>query len=554
MSHTQPLMWSNKDSLRHALDASLRHASDEYLPLDFIDLAIARFSSHCAFQSGDKSVTYQQVDQYASAFAAFLQNVCGVAKNEAIAVMLPNSIAFPVACIGILRTGAFQVNVNPKYTPRELEYQINDSGATTLVIFEDVLQTYLEIAPKTRIKNIIIVPTSANDGPAKYTTDSQTPNGKTRIYDFQYTLDLGRTFNCNRPNISGDDIMFLQYTGGTTGVSKGAILTHRNLASNILQFHDHIAGTLQEGEEVIITALPLYHIFALTVNFLSSFVIGARNILISDPSDLSGLVKAIKHSGFSVITGVNTLFDALISHPEFKQTDFSKYRFAVGGGTAIRASTSDNWQAITGHPIRVGYGLSETSPLVSMQKVAPGPFRGDVGMPAAATSILIVDDKDEPAAEGEPGELCVRGPQVTEGYWKKPDANKEAFNGAGYFRTGDIAVSNSDGTIEIVDRKKDMILVSGFNVFPNEIEAIVACHPNVAENVCVGVPDDRTGEAVKVFVVPQDGSQVTSKDLKEFCRQRLTGYKVPKHIEFRDSLPKTAVGKLMRRELRQEKN
>lgn len=540
-------MWSDLERLKTALLSTLGPDAHP-LPLEMIDEALFRYAGQTAFEARDGSMTFADVEVESSAFAAFLQDMFGIRKGDPVAVMLRNTLAFPVTCLGTLRAGAIQVNVNPNYTPRELAYQLNDSGARTIVIAESAVKTFRAVAASTAIKHVIVVP----DSSMKSELDAESREGLSRfaVISLKEALERGRLVAWARPIITGDDIMFLQYTGGTTGFSKGAILTHRNLAANIIQFHMHVFGVLREGEEVFFTALPLYHIFALTVNFLSSIVIGAKNVLIANPSEVSGLVETLNTSGFSVITGVNTLFDAVTSQPSFLQCDFSNYRFAMGGGTAIRPSTSHRWEGITGHPIRVGYGLSETSPLVSMQQIAPGPFSPDVGSPVPLTEVVILDSDDRPAREGEPGELCVRGPQVTRGYWNRPEENASGFTKDGFFRTGDIAVAANANVLEIVDRKKDMILVSGFNVYPNEIEAIVAGHPRVAENVCVGVPDERTGEAVKVFVVPTAGSTLTHAELEAFCRERLTGYKVPKQFEIRETIPKTAVGKILRRELR----
>jgi long-chain acyl-CoA synthetase len=544
------MMWSDLERLHDVVQAIVDERP-ACLPLDMIDAALTRHASQIAFASKNGHISFSGIDAISASFAAFLQNVPEIRKGDAVAVMLPNSLAFPIACLGTLRTGAMQINVNPNYTPRELLHQLSDSGARTLVIIESALKTFRAIATQTQVRHVVVVPDADIYAGHSSGQPSSSNVGGAQVMDLREALQRGNRLRWTRPRLGGDDIMFLQYTGGTTGLSKGAILTHSNLAANIAQFHMHVFGVLGEGREVFITALPLYHIFALTVNFLASIVIGAKNILITNPSDQAGLVETIRTSKFSVITGVNTLFDALTFHPAFRQCDLSNYRFAMGGGTAIRPSTSQRWEAITGHPIRVGYGLSETSPLVSMQKIEPGPFTPDVGAPVPFTDVIILNGDDEPAGPGEPGELCVRGPQVTRGYWNKPQENAAGFTPTGHLRTGDIAIAHGNGVLEIVDRKKDMILVSGFNVYPNEIEAIVAGHPRVAESVCVGVPDERTGEAVKVFVVPIAGATLTRDELEAFCQERLTGYKVPKQFEIRDAIPKTGVGKLLRRVLRE---
>jgi len=536
------VVWENKQSVENALNQLVETGEVSSLPLAFVDQAISQHASKTAFEDEYDCLSFDDVHHHSLAFAAYLQQKLGVQKGEHIALMVPNMVAFPVVCLGILRTGAVQVNVNPNYTSSELRHQLVDSGATTLVIFEGAYAKFADISDATNVKNVVVVSGQGFSEAASIECDNWPC--------LKDCLGEGQRLNFSEVDIRANDRIFLQYTGGTTGVSKGAVLTHGNLGANILQFHDHIFGSLTPGDAVFVTALPLYHIFALMVNFLSSFAIGARNILIRNPSDMDGFVQRLKEAKFSVITGVNTLYEGIMAHKDFSQVDLSQYCFAMGGGTPILETTAAKWRAATGHDIKVGYGLSETSPVVSMQSMDQLKFTTDVGIAMPHTEIITLDDNDQLTEGLQPGELCVRGPQVTQGYWQKDDQKSDYFTSDGFFRTGDIAIRHDDGRYEIVDRKKDMILVSGFNVYPNEIESAVAQHPDVVESICIGIQDDRTGEAIKVFVVPESNADVTADDIISHCKQRLTGYKVPKQIEFRNSLPKSAVGKLLRRELR----
>ena len=509
--------------------------------------AMARFAPLPAFRSFDQVLTYGEVERLSRHFAAFLQKRAGVEKGDRVAMMCPNILAFPVGMLGILRAGAIQVNVNPQYTARELAYQLNDADAKTIVIFAQSLPTLSEVIADTGIKRVIVAQARDCGGDADPPGDAAPITGGERFMD---AIAEGAALTFDPVGLTGDDGLFLQYTGGTTGLSKGASLSHRNMVANIEQFKAMMPAALRPGEEVVVTALPLYHIFALMMNLLSYFSIGAVNYLIRDPRNMDEFVEQIMTARFSVFTGVNTLFNGLVMHPRFKDVDFSNYRMSVGGGSAILPSTSDKWRVFTGQPIREGYGLSEASPLVSVNPMSEPEFTETVGLPVPNTDIKLLRDDGTEAPGGEAGELCVRGPQVMSGYWRQPEANAEAFTEDGFLRTGDVAVLNKAGRVKIVDRKKDMILVSGFNVFPNEIEAVAAAHPGVAECACCGVPDEQTGEAVRLFVVRAAGGELGAEEIIAHCRKDLTAYKVPKQVEFLDSLPKSTVGKILRRELR----
>ncbi len=515
-----------------------------------LDEAMTRFRQRTAFVSFANRLSYADVDRLSRQFAAYLQSKLGVRKGDRVAMMAPNILAFPVAMIGVLRTGAVQVNVNPLYTARELEHQLNDAGVETIIIFSGSTPTLAGVLAKTRVKNVIV----AHLGDLGQ-TPLPSPGVAPEITDYVLFTDAvaqGEKLEFSPPALEGEDLLFLQYTGGTTGVSKGAILSHRNLMANILQFKAFTPDTLRDGQEVVITALPLYHIFALMVNCLSYFWAGATNVLIANPRDMDMFVKILKTSPFSVITGVNTLFAGMMLHPEFKSIDFSNFRAALGGGSAILKATSDKWKSFTGKHIKEGYGMSETSPVITFNPTFVSEFTGTVGIPLPSTDVSLRDEHGREVAVGEPGELCVKGPQVMRGYWNRMDENDRVFWPDGYLKTGDVAVVDANGFFKIVDRKKDMVLVSGFNVFPNEIEAIAAACPGVAECACIGLPDEKTGEAVKLFVVRAPGADLTEDRLRAYCRAELAAYKVPKYVEFRPELPKSTVGKILRRALRDQ--
>ncbi|MEX3921556.1 AMP-binding protein [Paraburkholderia sp. BR10872] len=489
---------------------------------------------------GDASLSYADVDRLSRDFAAYLQHV-GVKKGDRVAVMLPNLLAFPIALIGIVRAGAVQVNVNPLYTPRELQHQLADSGAQTLVAFDGALPTFDAIKANTAVKNVLSV--AASDCTSASGERDAQPGS------FAAALAQGADLPFEAPALCGDDPLFLQYTGGTTGLSKGALLTHRNLVANVEQFKTFMPGFMNPGEEVVVTALPLYHIFALTVNLITYFSIGAENWLVANARDLGGVIDVFKAARPTSFMGVNTLYAGLVAHPRIGEVDFSRLRLAGGGGAAIIPTVSERWQAMTGGFIREGYGLSETSPVLSFNPGSVDRFTGTTGLPVPSTDVKLMNDGVE-AAPGEPGEICAKGPQVMQGYWNQPEATRAAFTDDGYFRTGDVGVFDARGFLRIVDRSKDMILVSGFNVYPNEIEAVVTALPGVAECACVGVADERSGEAVRVFVVPAREAALSEEAVIAHCRAQLAAYKVPRVVSFVQALPKSTVGKILRRELR----
>lgn len=517
-----------------------------------LDEAMVSYSDKVAFQAFGQSLTYAEVDKLSANFCAFLQQEMGVQKGDRVAVMLPNLVAFPIALLGIIRAGAVQVNVNPLYTPRELEHQLNDSGCKVIVIFSGSTHTLAEVVASTGITSIITV--NPGDGLAKPlpgpAIDARLASVVSKILPFTQALTEGANFKRLPVTLSGADTLFLQYTGGTTGPSKGAVLSHRNLVANTEQFKAMMPEAMRPGQEVVITAVPLYHILALMVNFISYFSRGAENWLVVNPRDMDAFIDIIKAARPTVFVGVNTLYNGLTMHPGLKEVDWSRLRLAGGGGAAVVGATSDRWKAITGSFIREGYGLSETSPVVSFNPAFINEFSGTTGLPAPSTDIQLLDDDGNEVALGEAGEICVKGPQVMSGYWQKPEANAEAFTPDGYFRTGDVGQFDARGFLKIVDRKKDMVIVSGFNVYPNDVEAVASACAGVAECACVGVPDEKTGEAVKLFVVRMPDAVLTEADLIAHCRTGMTSYKVPKIVRFVDSLPKSTVGKILRRDLR----
>ncbi|MBK7989499.1 MAG: AMP-binding protein [Comamonadaceae bacterium] len=513
-----------------------------------LDEAMQTFADKPAFRAFGQMLTYADVDRQSAAFAAWLQHKLGVKKGDRIAVMCPNFIAFPIACLGILRAGAIQVNVNPLYTPRELEHQLNDAGCETIVIFSGSTPTLAEVLGKTGIKTVITV--APGDGTGVALPSPPVDARLTGAMALADALKEGAGLTRTPVPMRGDDLIFLQYTGGTTGLSKGAALTHRNLVANTEQFKATMPSAVRPGQEVIVTAIPLYHIFALMVNFLTYFSVGADSWLVANPRDMDGFVETLKKSKLTVFMGVNTLYAGLVMHPKIREVDFSHLHLAGGGGAAVVGATSAKWKEITGQFIREGYGLSETSPVLSFNPASIKEFSGTTGLPLPGTDIKLLDDAGVEVALGQSGEVCAKGPQVMRGYWNQPEANAAAFTPDGYFRTGDVGVITPEGFLKIVDRKKDMVLVSGFNVYPNEIEAVATACPGVAECACVGVPDDKTGEAVKLFVVKAPGAALTADEVIAHCRKEMTAYKVPKTVVFLDALPKSTVGKILRRDLR----
>ena len=517
--------------------------------LELLEGAMRRYADKPAFRCFGQTLTYADTGRLSRNFAAYLQGKLGVKKGDRVAVMLPNIPAFPIAMMGIVRAGAVQVNVNPLYTPRELEHQLNDAGAETIVIFNGVSSTLAEIIDKTAVKQVISV--APSDATAAMLPAPAVDAGLTNVVSFADALARGAALKFTPVALTGDDLLFLQYTGGTTGLSKGAALSHRNLVANTEQFKAFMGDALRPGEDAIVTALPLYHIFALMLNFLAYYSIGAENWLVPNARDVDSLVETLRQARPTAFTGVNTLFGALVMHPKIADVDFSRLRVAIGGGAAVLPTTSAKWKALTGRDIREGYGLSETSPILTLNPDSTsGGFSATVGLPLPSTDIKLLDDDGNEAPVGEPGEVCAKGPQVMHGYWQKPQANAEAFTADGYFRTGDVGVFDENGFLKIVDRKKDMIIVSGFNVFPNEVEAVAGACSGVAECACVGRPDDKTGEAVRLFVAKAPGATLTETDLIAHCRRQLSAYKVPKEVRFLDSLPKSNVGKILRKDLR----
>jgi long-chain acyl-CoA synthetase len=516
--------------------------------LHMLEAAMKRYAEKPAFRCFGQTLTYADTDRLSGNVAAYLRHELGVKKGDRIAVMLPNLPASPLAMLGLLRAGAIQVNVNPLYTPRELEHQLNDAGVEIIVIFSGATPTLAEVIGNTGVKHVIAVDVGDGIGakPPSPAIDSRLHN----VISFSRVIAEGADIAFAPAALQGDDLLFLQYTGGTTGISKGAALTHRNLVANTEQFKAFMPDALRPGEEVVVTALPLYHIFALTVNFITYYSIGAENWLVPNPRDMDSFIAVLRQARCTVLTGVNTLFGGLLMHPKIGEVDFSDLRVAIGGGAAVLPTTSAKWKAVTGKDILEGYGLSETSPILTLNPMTREGFSATVGLPFPSTDIKLLDTADEEAKIGEPGEVCARGPQVMNGYWQKPEANAVAFTADGYFRTGDIGVFDESGFLRIVDRKKDMIIVSGFNVFPNEVEAIVAACPGVAECACVGRPDEKTGEAVRLFVAKAKGATLTEADVIAHCRRELAAYKVPKEVRFLETLPKSNVGKILRKDLR----
>jgi long-chain acyl-CoA synthetase len=516
--------------------------------LEMFEAAMKSYADKPAFRCFGQTLTFADTDKLSRSFAAYLQRKLGVRKGDRIAVMLPNIPAFPLAMMGIVRAGAIQVNVNPLYTPRELEYQLNDAGAEIIVIFRGVSATLAEIIDKTPVRRVISV--GLDDG-----TDAPIPSPAVdarlrEVIAFSDALTEGADLAFTSVPVSGDDLLFLQYTGGTTGLSKGAALSHHNLVANTEQFKAFVPDALRPGQEVVVTALPLYHIFALMVNFISYYSIGAENWLVTNPRDMDGFVEILGKSHCTVFTGVNTLFSAIAMHPKINEVEFSNLRVAIGGGATVLPTTSQRWKALTGKHILEGYGLSETSPILTLNPMTNAGFSATVGLPFPSTDIKLLDAEDQEAAIGQAGEICAKGPQVMKGYWRKPDANAAAFTADGYFRTGDIGVFDAKGFLKIVDRKKDLIIVSGFNVYPNEVEAVAAACAGVAECACVGRPDEKTGETVRLFVAKAPGATLCENDVIAHCRRELAAYKVPKEVRFLDTLPKSNVGKILRKDLR----
>jgi long-chain acyl-CoA synthetase len=516
--------------------------------VEMLEKAMKAHADRPAFRSFGQTLTYADVDRQSRNFAAYLQKKLGVKRGDRIAVMMPNLLAFPIAFLGIIRAGAAQVNVNPLYTPRELEHQLRDAGVQIMVVFAGSSATVAEVMASTPLKTVITA--GPGDGSTAKLPGPPVDPRLTGALAMADILVEAAALDLDPVDLNGDDLLFLQYTGGTTGLSKGAALSHRNLVANTEQFKAPMGNTPPTSDDVVVTAIPLYHIFALMVNFITFFSAGADNWLIANPRDMDGFVATLNQAKPTVFMGVNTLYAGLVAHPKIREVDFSNLRLSGGGGAAIIAAVSAKWQEITGQIIREGYGLSETSPVLTFNPLHLSEFSGTTGVPLPSTDIKLLDEEGREVALGQPGEICAKGPQVMRGYWDKPEANAAAFTADGYFRTGDVGVFDERGFLKIVDRIKDMILVSGFNVYPNEIEAIATGCPGVLECACIGVPDEKTGEAVKLFVVRMPNATLSAEELVAYCRKEMTGYKTPRTIEFIEALPKSNVGKILRRELR----
>ncbi|UXI70009.1 long-chain-fatty-acid--CoA ligase [Tahibacter amnicola] len=532
---------------------------DEYSSVvAVLESACERFRHRPAFSNMGKVLTYGDVDRLSRTFAAFLTGELGLKKGDRVALMLPNVLQYPIAIFGVLRAGLVVVNTNPMYTARELKHQLNDSGASAIVVLDNFAGTVAEVIRETSCKHVITTGLGDLLGfPKSILTNFVVKYVKKLVpayridgaIRFRDALSRGERHSYKTAGLTHDDIAFLQYTGGTTGVAKGAMLTHRNLIANMQQASAWLGVNARLGEEVIITALPLYHIFALTANGLVFMKFGGLNYLITNPRDMPGFVKEMSGVKFTAITGVNTLFNGLLNTPGFDKLDFSSLHLTLGGGMAVQRAVAERWKKVTGITLIEAYGLTESSPAACINPMDLPDYNGSIGLPIPSTEVSVQDDNGNHLPMGEVGELCLRGPQVMKGYWNRPEETAKVLSADGWLHTGDVARIDDKGYVYIVDRKKDMILVSGFNVYPNEVEDVVATHPGVLEVAAIGVPDDKSGEAVKIVVVRKDPN-LSADDLRAHCKANLTGYKLPRYIEFRDSLPKSNVGKILRRELR----
>jgi long-chain acyl-CoA synthetase len=527
---------------------------------DLFEKSVKQYGARKAYINMDKAITYAELDKLSANFGAYCQSVLKLPRGSRIALMMPNLLQYPVCLYGALRAGYTVVNCNPLYTERELEHQLKDSGAEAIVIVENFAKVLENVVGRTPVKHVIVTQLGDMlDFPKRMIVNLVVKHVKKMVpaWNIANAIELrdalieGGRHPLKPVDIGHDDLAFLQYTGGTTGVSKGAMLTHANIASNVTQAYNWIKPVIREGEELILTALPLYHIFALTANCLTFLMVGARNLLIANPRDIPGFVKEWGKYPVTVVTGVNTLFNALLNNPEFAKLDFSTMRVTLGGGMAVQGPVAERWRKVVGVPLLQAYGLTETSPAATINPLDMHEFNGAIGLPISSTEVSIRDDYGAEVPQGQIGEICIRGPQVMKGYWQRPDETELVFHPDRFLRTGDMGYVDKKGFVFLVDRKKDMILVSGFNVYPNEVEEAVAMHPGVRDVAAIGVPDEHSGEAVKIFVVRKDPA-VTEKMLIEHCRGLLTGYKIPRHVEFRDDLPRTNVGKILRRALKEE--
>ncbi|PPJ42686.1 MULTISPECIES: long-chain fatty acid--CoA ligase [unclassified Pseudoxanthomonas] len=553
MSQERPWFKSYPQGVPHAVDL------EQYRSIvSVFDEAISKYRDRPAFRNFGKTLTYGEIDKLSRQFAAYLLGELKLKKGDRVAIMMPNCLQYPIAIFGVLRAGLTVVNVNPMYTPRELKHQLTDSGASVLLVVDNFGKTAQEALAGTQVKQVITTALGDLVGfpkgaivnfvlkyVKKMVPDYDIP-GTVRFKD---TLTLGQMHTLPEVDIDSGDIAFLQYTGGTTGVAKGAMLTHRNLVANMQQAGVWVGTGLDYGNEVIITALPLYHIFALTANCLVFMKLGGLNHLITNPRDMPGFVKELKATRFTAITGVNTLFNGLLNTPGFDEVDFSNLKMTLGGGMAVQRAVAEKWKKVTGVTLVEAYGLTETSPAACINPMNLQDYNGAIGLPVPSTDACVKDDDGNMLPTGEVGELCIKGPQVMKGYWQRPEETANVIDADGWLHTGDMAKMDENGFFYIVDRKKDMILVSGFNVYPNEVEDVIAGMDGVLEVAAIGVPDEKSGEAVKVFIVKKDPA-LTADQVKAYCRDNLTGYKQPRQIEFRTELPKTNVGKILRKELR----
>lgn len=527
---------------------------------DLFERSASAFADKPAFVNLGKGMTYGELGRLSQAFAAYLQGELGLAPGTRVALMMPNCLQYPIAVLGVLRAGCTVVSCNPLYTSRELAHQLEDSGAEAIVIIENFAAVLAEVVASTPVKHVIVSRLGDMLGfpkgnlvnlVVKHVKKMVPPWRIEGVVGFPAALARGATLDLEPVEVGHDDVAFLQYTGGTTGVPKGAMLTHGNMLANVQQSLAWVRPFVKPGEEVIVTALPLYHIFALTANCLTFAALGAANVLITNPRDIPTFVKELGKHRFTAITGVNTLFNALLNHPDFARLDFGRLRLALAGGMALHETVAEKWEQVTGQRLLEAYGLTEASPAVTINPMNHTERRGSIGLPVPSTEVSIRDEEGREVPLGTAGELCVRGPQVMKGYWNRPEETAQVMTADGFLQTGDVAQMDAQGFIRVVDRKKDMILVSGFNVYPSEIEEVVSKHPGVLEVGAVGTPDEKTGEAIKVAVVKKD-PDLTAEDVIAFCRRSLTAYKVPRRIEFREELPKTNVGKVLRRALREE--
>lgn len=525
---------------------------------ELFERTVKCYAGRPAFASMGRTISYAELDRLSRDFAAYLQTGLKLQPGTRVALMMPNLLQYPVCLFGIWRAGLVAVNCNPMYTAPELEFQLCDAGAEAIVVVENFASVFEQVAPKVPTRHVIVTGIGDLLGPVRGRVINVAVKYLKRMVPawllphaqmFRHALSAGSTHALNEPPLRHDDVALLQYTGGTTGVSKGAMLTHGNIIANMQQAHAWIKPFLHDGDEIIVTPLPLYHIFALTANCLTFFKAGAKNVLIANPRDIPGFVKELAKHRFTAITGVNTLFNALVHDPGFARLDFSPLRISLGGGAAVQQAVAEKWKEITGRQLIEAYGLTEASPGVAINPLNLQSYNGAIGLPISSTEISLRNDEGNEVPLGAPGELCVRGPQVMKGYWNQPAETANVMMSDGFLRTGDIAVMDAQGFLRISDRKKDIIMVSGFKVFPNEIEAVVAMHPGVLEVAAIGVPSEHSGEAVKIIVVKKDPA-LTAAQLIEHCRRSLTKYKVPHIVEFRDELPKSNIGKILRRALR----